>query len=211
MRLLRPLLAGLACAALLAGCGGGTTTVVKTDTSAAHPKSTAAPAATTGSTSPTTTAGSPSGGTSSAGEAGACTAADLKLAYLGGLGATGHGEIGLGLINTSAQPCHTFGYPGVQFLSGSGAALPTRVTRTTHDFFGSIPEQALTVSPGSEVSFRLTTTHGEGSDSGCTTAAKIQVIPPDDTHTLVATIENGAYECGAVTVSPLAPRTSAFS
>jgi hypothetical protein len=145
----------------------------------------------------------------------ACTAATLKLGYLGGQGATGHGELGFSLTNTGSASCHTYGYPGVQFLSTSGAALPTNSTRTTSDFFGSLPEHVVTVAPGAEVSFRLGVTHvAQGNDSaaGCVTAAQLQVIPPDDTHTLVITLPSGgAYECGTATVSPVQPGTSAFS
>ncbi len=119
--------------------------------------------------------------------------------------------MGFSLTNTTDQACHTFGYPGVLFRSSSGAALPTRSVRATHDFFGSVPARGLRVAPGGVVSFRLTTTHGEASDAGCRTAAQLQVIPPDDTHTLVVTIPNGVYECGSVTVSPVAPGTTAFS
>ncbi|HWF55287.1 MAG TPA: DUF4232 domain-containing protein [Solirubrobacteraceae bacterium] len=140
----------------------------------------------------------------------ACTAAMLKLGYLGGEGATGHGELGFSLTNESGNPCHTYGYPGVQFLSSAGSALPTTSTRTTDDFFGHLPLSGLSVAAGSEVSFRLVTTHGESSDAGCTTAAQLQVIPPNDTHTLVVMIPNGTYECGTATVSPLQPGTTAF-
>jgi hypothetical protein len=134
----------------------------------------------------------------------------LKAGYLGGQGATGHGELGFSLTNTSGSSCHTFGYPGVQFLAGSGAALPTKSTRTTSDFFGKTPLAGLTVVANSPVSFRLGVTHGAGGSAGCTTAAELQVIPPNDTHTLVVKIPGGAYECGTATVSPLQPGTTAF-
>jgi hypothetical protein len=50
---------------------------------------------------------------------------------------------------------------------------------------------------------------GAGS-GGCATAAQLQVIPPDDTHTLVVTIPNGTFECGSADVSPVQPGTSAL-
>ena len=141
---------------------------------------------------------------------GACVAADLGLSFLGGQGATGHGELGFALRNTTTASCRTYGYPGVQFLDRSGAPLPTDSTRTTEDFFGSTPVVALTVAPGASVSFRLGVTHGASSSAGCTTAYRLQVIPPNDTATLEVSIPQGAYECGTATVSPLRPGNTAY-
>jgi hypothetical protein len=140
-----------------------------------------------------------------------CRAADLALSYLGGLGATGHGELGFELRNTGTQPCSTIGFPGVQFLDRAGGTLPTISTRTTEDFFGSVPKTLLTLAPGATASFRLGVTHGAASTAGCTTAYGLQVIPPNDTVSLRTAIPNGAYECQTATVSPLAQGTSAFA
>jgi hypothetical protein len=199
------LLAALA----IAGCGGSATTVstrtvASSSTSSATSTTPVTPGPTASSTSDTTAPTNASGRR-------ACIAAGLALSFLGGQGATGHGELGFVLRNTSAAGCHTYGYPGVQFLARSGAPLPTASTRTTHDFFGSTPLAALVVAPGASVSFRLGVTHGAGSSAGCTTAYGLQVIPPDDTATLHVSIPQGAYECGTATVSPLRPGTTAFT
>ena len=106
--------------------------------------------------------------------------------------------------------CRTGGYPGIQFLDRSGGALPTTPTHTTSDFFGTLPLAPLTVAPGASFSFRLGVSHGGGSGAGCTTAYGLQVIPPNDTATLRVDIPGGASECGATTVSPVQPGTSAF-
>ena len=90
------------------------------------------------------------------------------------------GELGFALRNIGGTSCRTFGYPGVLFLDRTGQPLPTVSTRTTHDFFGSTPEVALEVAPGTSVSFRLGVTHGISSPAGCTTAYGLQVIAPDD-------------------------------
>lgn len=111
--------------------------------------------------------------------------------------------------NTGVR-CNTIGYPGVLFLSRSGASLPTSPTHTTSDFFGHSPLSQLIVAPGQTVSFRLGVTHGIGSSAGCTTAYGVQVIPPNDTATLRVSIPGGAAECGTATVSPLRAGTSAF-
>lgn len=211
----------LACTLALGACGGSSqssSTVASQQTTASPatapatsqtsstPTSTPTPTSTTQTSSATT----PTSTTSPTGSE-PCTAADLALSFLGGQGATGHGELGFELRNISNSTCHTYGYPGVLFLDRAGKALPTDSTRTTHDFFGSVPENKLEVAPGQSVSFRLGVTHGAASPVGCTTAYGLQVIPPDDTATLhVAIVNGGAYECRTATVSPLAPGTSAF-
>ena len=139
-----------------------------------------------------------------------CRGANLLLTYLGGQGATGHGELGFELRNTSTTPCHTYGYPGVLFLDKSGVGLRTIPMHTTQDYFGATPLISLTVNPQQSVSFRLGVTHGIASTAGCTTAYGLQVIAPDDTAMLHTAIPGGAYECRTVTVSPLRPGTTAY-
>ncbi len=74
----------------------------------------------------------------------ACNASDLTPVYLGSNGAAGTIVLGFALKNTGSTTCHTYGWPGVQFLSSSGAALPTGSVRTTGDVVGSTPASALT-------------------------------------------------------------------
>ena len=183
-----------------------------TSTTSSTPSATAT--TTSGAPSATTTAASTSSGTGAGGASvagpGECRASELALTYLGGLGATGHGELGFALRNTSASSCGTGGYPGIQFLDQAGGALPTTPTHTTSDFFGTLPLAPLSVAPGSSFSFRLGVSHGGGTGAGCTTAYGLQVIPPNDTATLRVQIPGGASECGATTVSPVQPGTSAF-
>lgn len=135
----------------------------------------------------------------------------MVLTFLGQQGATGHGELGFALRNTGSSSCNTIGYPGIQFLSKSGAPLPTKPTHTQSDFFGHSPLKELIVAPGQVVSFRLGVTHGIASSSGCTTAYGLQVIPPNDTASVHVSIPDGATECGTATVSPLQAGTSAYS
>jgi hypothetical protein len=207
----RLIVLALSCAAavLLAACGGSS----KTATHAAAVTNTAATSAGTPATTPTS--GSSTAATqTSAAPAGPplCRAGDLALSFLGGQGATGHGELGFELRNTSARTCTTYGYPGVQFLDRAGAALPTTPTHTTTDFFGSLPKASLAIAPGAITSFRLGVTHGAASTAGCTTAYGLQVIPPNDTATLRTAIGNGgAFECQTTTVSPLQPGTTAYA
>lgn len=165
---------------------------------------------------PSTTASTPTTSSTSAGAQGSgpgprrCRAAGLTLRFLGQQGATGRGELGFALHNTSSATCRTFGFPGILFLDRAGNALPTVAVRRTRDPFGSAPVASLMVAPGGSVSFRIGVTHGIASSAGCTTAYGLQVIPPDDTGAIRATIPGGAYECRQATVSPLRPGTSAY-
>ena len=216
----------LLCAGAIAGCGSGSatgttsstggggsrptmTTVTRTTTETNPAGSSTAGASTSSTASPTSTSSSAAAPSGSP-----CRATDLALSFIGGQGATGHGELGFALRNTSQSSCHTYGYPGVQFLALSGKPLPTTPTHTTDDFFGHTTLRPLVVGPGDTVSFRLGVSHvgTGGSSSGCTTADGLQVIAPDDTATLRTQIPSGgAAECGGtVTVSPLQPGTTAF-
>ncbi|MEO6857472.1 MAG: DUF4232 domain-containing protein [Solirubrobacteraceae bacterium] len=187
----------------LSGCGNSATT-------SAPAASGTATVGTTSSASSSAASTTSSSQTTTAGARGQCPATDLLLSYLGGQGATGHGELGFALRNKSARACHISGYPGIQFVDRAGKPLPTSSTDTTEDFFGRSPLRRLSVAPGKTASFRLDVTHGSGSSAPCPTAAGLQVVPPRDTHTLRTLISNGAYECGRANVSPFQPGTTAY-
>jgi hypothetical protein len=221
MRTAAPALAALA-AVLIAGCGSSgsptsssthatsaTKTVTHTVTAGRGSKSAAQ---TAGSSTTTSTSGAPTPSVhTTASQLSICRAASVKITYLGGQGATGHGLLGFAMQNTGRATCTTLGYPGIQFVSKRGAALPTHDMRTTTDFFGTTKFARLTVAPGQSGSFRLGVSHGSASPTGCVTAGSVQVIPPNDTSTVRIAIPGGVYECGgAVTVSPMQPGDSAF-
>jgi hypothetical protein len=210
MRALAAAILAVGAAALLAACGSSSSTT----TGNAGNTSSATTSATTVTRTATRTATASSSTTtaaqSSAGGPAPCNAAGLSLSFLGGQGATGHGVMGFALHNTGNSSCSTIGYPGIQFLDRSGGDLPTTPVHTTHDFFGSAPLHPLVVAPGQTVSFRLGVTHGNGSTNGCSTAYALQVIPPNDTHTLRVSMPDGEYECTTATVSPLQPGTTAY-
>ena len=190
-------------ALVLAACGGSSKS--KTASVPVVPS----PSTTTTTTAPTSTVATKPATTPSV-TGSRCVASELALTFIGQQGATGHGEIAFALRNTTTHSCHTFGYPGVLFLGRGGLPLPTSTVRTTRDLAGAAPVRALTLAPGASASFRLFVTHGINSSAGCQTADGLQVIPPDDTATLRATIPGGAYQCRTATVTPLQPGNSAF-
>lgn len=159
------------------------------------------PTQTVVTTPATTTSTSPTAATP------ACTASSLRLLYHGSNGALGTIALYFAMRNISTTACHTYGYPGVLFLSRSGAALQTKATRTTHDPLGSTPVRAIVIAPGASAGFRLVANLGgeSGSGAGCTTAGGLQAIPPDDTATLRVDIPGGVPWCGIATLSPLLP------
>ncbi|MGO9903437.1 MAG: DUF4232 domain-containing protein [Solirubrobacteraceae bacterium] len=188
----------------MAGCAGSTTaTSVRTDVVTQPPTSTTTTSAqTTTATSSTSTATATSAA-SGAVAGPACTAADLRLASEGTNGAAGTIVAYFSLQNIGRQSCHTYGYPGVLFLTKSGAPLPTSATRTTHDVLGYTPVSEIVLEPGKLASFRIVASL-VGSGAGCPTAYGLQAIAPDDTATMRTAISNGLFECKTVTVSPLA-------
>jgi hypothetical protein len=193
----------------LAGCGSSGGTTSGSDAANAASSSTQTSSAFTS----TVTATAPATSTTTSAAAGTppCVASMLTPALLGGEGATGHIELGFALKNTSSGPCHTYGYPGIEFLDANGQGLTTNTTRTTHDFFGALPLAPLNVASGATVSFRVGTSDVTGSGPKCVTAHALQVIAPDDTATMKVQLPHSTYECGTATVSPLQPGTTAFS
>lgn len=214
LRILLPL-AGTLLVVLLDACGGAANNAAHTASVPVPPASltqTTSATATAPHTVSTATATTTTTTTAQrTGQSQRCSASNLAARFLGGQGATGHGVLGFALRNTGATPCHTYGYPGIQFLNASGAALPTQTTRTTSDFFGSTKLAPLTLAPGASASFRLGVTHVPAGSASCQTAAVVQVIPPDETVALKVPLPaGGSYECGTATVSPLQAGTQAY-
>lgn len=194
----------LPCLALVvAACGGSKSSTSAAVTSTPTHTVTVTTSATTAPTTTSQTTTTPSGTP-------ICRASTLALSFIGSQGAAGHGLLGFALKNTGTATCSTIGYPGILFLDKAGKPLPTTTSRTTQDYFGSAPKVLLNVAPGSTVSFRIGVTHVPAGNASCTTAAALQVIPPNDTSTLTVSIPDGAYYCQTATVSPVRPGTSAY-
>jgi len=193
--------AGIA-AACVSGCGGGSSSTAAdhASTSVPPPAQTVTKTVTTAS-SPTTTG---SGTTTTAASNPPCTASDLGLTFLGSNGATGNVVLYLELRNSGTVPCHTYGYPGVEFLAADGSGINTVTTRTIHDILGNTPETAIELAPNERSTFRMVVAVN-GPESICTNATGLQVIAPNDTQTMRVAFPNPILQCGKTTVSPLEP------
>jgi hypothetical protein len=204
--------AALICAVALGACGSSNSsdqtpvTVTQTVTTPV----TTPPATTTTATGPQTDTTATKTSTTAGAVGAACTASDLTPSFLGSNGAAGTIVLGFALKNTGSATCHTYGWPGVEFLSSAGAALPTGATRTTGDVVGSTPATVLTLAPGEAASFRMVTSDMGPNGSACPNAAALQIFAPDDTVKMKLSL-NGVAACGKATISPMLPGDSAFA
>ena len=84
----------------------------------------------------------------------ACSAAQLRPAYAGTQGATGHLELTLSLRNLSGHACRIEGYPVATLIGVNGKPLPMRVTHG-HGFFPDTLRSArpVTLAPGARARF----------------------------------------------------------
>jgi hypothetical protein len=204
--------AAVLCVVVLAACGSNNAsdntpvTVTKTVTT---PLTTTSATTATG-TGPQTDTTATKTSTTPGAVPTACAAADLTPSYLGSNGAAGTIVLGFALKNTGSRTCHTYGWPGVEFLSSSGAALPTGATRTTGDVVGSTPANVLALAPGEEASFRMVMSDVGPGGGNCPSASALQIYAPDDTVNMKVPLR-GVVACGKGTVSPMLPGDSAFA
>ena len=210
--------AAATCALLLSACGGSTNTSDQTGGGGGSPvtvtktitQPASTPATTTTDTGPQTNTIATKTSTTPAAVSDRCTASELSPRYLGSNGAAGTIVLGFALKNTGSSSCHTYGWPGVEFLSSSGAALPTNATRTTGDVAGSTPAGVLTIAPGASASFRMVVSDMATGGGSCPTADMLQIYAPDDTVTMKVAVP-GIAACGKGTVSPMMAGVSAFA
>ncbi|HEX3617115.1 MAG TPA: DUF4232 domain-containing protein [Solirubrobacteraceae bacterium] len=202
--------AAVASALCVAACGGSNNASDNTQPPVTVTQTVTQPAGTpsTTTTGPQTDTTATKTSTTAVGNP--CTAGDLTPSYLGSNGAAGTIVLGFALKNSGSSTCHTYGWPGVEFLSSSGAALPTHATRTSGDVVGSTPAGELTLAPGESASFRMVTSDVATGGGSCPTAAALQIYAPDDTITMKVSVP-GIAACGKATLSPLLPGVSAFA
>lgn len=186
--------------------GGGVTTIIESHTVT---QTVTKPAPVTTTTAPLTPTTATKTTTIAFAHGTACTASDLTPSYLGSNGAAGTIELAFALKNTGSTTCHTYGWPGVQLLSSSGAPLPTNATRTSSDLLGATPATVLTLKPGEQASFRLIARDFASGGRSCKNAKLLQIYAPDDTVTMKVAITGGVPACGSATLSPMLPGPSA--
>jgi Protein of unknown function (DUF4232) len=130
----------------------------------------------------------------SAAPAGACAGSELKLAYAGTEGATGHLELTLALRNVSARSCTIRGYPAARLLDGSGRALPMKVLRGGGFFPDTLqPPKAVLLKPGSQAHFGIsfvTNNEFKGAHT-CRTAAAVMSLAPAASSSSAASASTG--------------------
>ena len=200
----------IAITAVLAACGGSSSRSA-THARASSPTAGAGTATAQITSSPlrrsTTRAAATPTPVATAGRA--CTAADLTAVFLGQNGATGRVVLSFALRNRGTTTCHTYGWPGVEFLGAGGRWLPTQSTRVSKDAVGPTPASVIALAPGQWASFRVIATDQSSRGAGCDTAHALRIIAPDDTDPMSVGIPGGAYECSLATVSALQSRDAA--
>jgi hypothetical protein len=106
----------------------------------------------------------------------ACSAAQLRPAYVGTQGATGHLELTLSLRNISHRSCRIVGYPAATLVGVDGTALRMH-TRHGRGFFPDTlrPARPVMLGPGASARFGVSfVTNSEYHGSRvCRTAARV--------------------------------------
>jgi Protein of unknown function (DUF4232) len=195
LRLLAPL-----AAIVIAGCG-----------SSSHSATRSSSRGTSGATGTSAPAGTSSPSTPQTAASERCTPQQLRLAYLGSQGATGHIEASFQLRNGSQKPCTLFGYPGAQMLDAKGNNLPTHVQRGGAFFADTrrAPHNVL-LAPQQSARFvfgySTNPEYGSGTTSApkpCPAAVKLEVTPPNTYSQLVVSMfpRDNFAPCGGVLVA----------
>lgn len=192
-------LAALTLALALAACGGSANTARTTRTR------TVILTRTTSATQPSRTATKPARTTGAATQNGACVAADLTPRFVGGNGAAGTDILSFALANTSSAACHTYGWPGVQFLGADGTPVEPPASRTTTDPAAQHPVEPteITLKPGQEATFVIVISDAYDGGAGCRNASYLQIYAPDDTTAMRLAVK--ASPCPKSSVTPLQP------
>ncbi len=215
--------AAVICVSVVAACGSASTSSDQTGggptktVTVTLPQTTSTPVTSATGTSTTTLTGTTTTGTTTTGttttptvSSDACVAADLTPSFLGTNGAAGTIALGFALTNSGSSVCTTYGWPGVEFLSSTGAGISTDAVRTTSDMLGDTPAADISLKPGQKVSFRLIASDFASGTSTCPNATELQIIAPNDMPTMTVPISGGIPACGHATLSPLMVGTSAW-
>ena len=146
------LLAGLA----LAACGSSTTATTSPPSTGAVASSTTSPPSTGAAASSTTSTQSTGRGAAATSGATPVRCSDLRTAYAGTNGATGHLEVTFSLRNVGKRTCRIRGYPAARLLDGAGRRLPVTIHRGRGFFPDTLhAPRSVTLAPGARARFGL--------------------------------------------------------
>ena len=196
-RAARSVLGVLAMGAVAAACSSGsssTATTVRhaTTTTTSRP---ATSSSTTSVASTTTTSGPVPA---------ACATGQLAATVAGSSGAAGTIETTVALRNTSATNCVLAGYPMLQMVDATGAALATKTVDKGSYSFTSQPSSPVTIPPGQSGSFNIGYSDvPTGTETTCPTSAALQITPPGVTGHLTLTASLTPCNGGTLVVSPI--------
>jgi hypothetical protein len=184
-------IAALAVAAgLLAGCG-----------SSSSPSSQPTATVTVTATAPSTQ-GAPTQPTTPAGPAG-CATTVLTASMGPSNGAAGSSYYPLEFTNSSSVTCSLYGYPGVSFVTASGAQVGMAAVEDP-----TYPRQLVMLTPGSTVHAELRVTDAQNyPPSTCqpATVNRLRIFPPGQTSPLY--ISFTAMACSSTSVPILSVQT----
>lgn len=127
--------------------------------------------------------------------------------------ATGHVGVEIVLRNVSAVPCHLYGFPGLQMLDASGAALPTTTHWGGSFLFPALGPDLVGLGSGQRASFDVAYIDlpignpPPPYQQACPEAATLVVIPPDDFTSLRVAAKIAPCQ-GDLAVSPVVPGTA---
>jgi hypothetical protein len=137
-----------------------------------------------------------------------CRAGALHVTAGKGGVATGHVSSSFLIRNSGETPCTLRGYPNVTLLDANGKPLDVAVKQVASDFFGPVPDRAVSIPAGGQASFRLVTSNGGEDVSGCPKTQKARVELPNSPGTQV--LRFAAVACpGTITVSRIGRGRSA--
>jgi hypothetical protein len=177
-----------------AACSSSPSTPTTSSTSSSSTSTVPTPA----STSPTVATTTTTAGTAR------CATSALTASVVGSSGAAGTIETTLGLKSTATAPCVLGGYPGLQLLSSSGGALPTKVIRGGHYTFTSMAPTTVTLTTGQSVYFNIGYSDVPvDNETSCPTSSSLEVTPPNSYTHLVVTASLAPCGGGTVVVSPV--------
>jgi hypothetical protein len=164
-----------ATAGLLAGCG-----------SAPAPAALVTPTV-------TVTPGAPASAKPSPTSVAVCSTSQLAVALGSGGAAAGSSYYPLDFTNTSGSSCTLYGYPGVSFVTASGAQVGTAATENPV-----YPRQLVVIAPGKTAHALLRVTAAVNyPPSMCkpVTVNRLKIYPPGDTSAMYLNLKFSATGC----------------